>query len=98
MRRSSLYEDGIRLYDQGRFAEAIAAFESVVRETPRGDLNERLAHFYLGEAHTALADSPGELNEDPYEDGWLIKIRMSRPDEAEELLSPTQYEDLVDDA
>ena len=55
MRRSSLYDDGIRLYDQGRFAEAITTFEHVVRETPRGDLNERLAHFYLGEAHTALA-------------------------------------------
>lgn len=55
MRRCNLYDDGIRLYDQGRYAEAIRAFELVVRGTPSGDLNGRLARFYLGEAHTALA-------------------------------------------
>lgn len=55
MRRCNLYDDGIRLYDQGRYAEAIRAFEQVARETPASDLNGRLARFYLGEAHTALA-------------------------------------------
>lgn len=55
MRRCNHYDDGIRFYDQGRYAEAITAFEQVVRETPGGELNGRLARFYLGEAHTALA-------------------------------------------
>ncbi len=32
------------------------------------------------------------LNEDPYEEGWLIKLEMTEPSELEELLSPEDYE------
>jgi glycine cleavage system H protein len=43
----------------------------------------------------ALRDDPGLVNRDPYGDGWMIVIALSRPDEMERLISPTDYRALV---
>lgn len=40
-------------------------------------------------------DNPGLINEDPYGDGWIVKIKMSNPDELEGLMDAAAYEDLV---
>ena len=40
----------------------------------------------------ALADKPETINEDPYGDGWLIKVRLSDPGEQEALLDAAAYE------
>jgi len=32
------------------------------------------------------------VNEDPYDEGWLIEVRMTNPEELEELLPPEDYE------
>ena len=37
------------------------------------------------------------LNQSPYEDGWLIKVKLSDPAEAEDLLSLEEYEQLLAD-
>jgi glycine cleavage system H protein len=39
-----------------------------------------------------LADSPETINEDPYGDGWLVKVRLSDPGEQEALLDAAAYE------
>ncbi len=43
----------------------------------------------------ALVDAPEQINDDPYEKGWMIEIQLNAPGEASELLSATQYEELV---
>ncbi len=43
------------------------------------------------ETNTALLDSPEVLNEDPYDEGWLLRIEMSDPDELEKLMDPEAY-------
>jgi glycine cleavage system H protein len=43
----------------------------------------------------ALVDAPEQINDDPYEKGWMIEIQLNAPGEASELLSAKQYEDLV---
>ena len=43
----------------------------------------------------ALVDAPEGINDDPYERGWMIEIQLNAPNEASELLSAKQYEDLV---
>ena len=43
----------------------------------------------------ALVDAPEQINDDPYEKGWMIEIELSAPGEASELLSAKQYADLV---
>ena len=47
------------------------------------------------EVNDDLPDNPEILNEDPYGDGWSIKIEMSDPDEIDDLLSSTEYEEYV---
>jgi glycine cleavage system H protein len=39
-----------------------------------------------------LADSPEVVNEDPYGEGWLIKVRLSDPSEADALMDATEYQ------
>jgi glycine cleavage system H protein len=39
----------------------------------------------------SLADNPGAINEDPYGEGWLVKVRLSDPDERESLLDVAAY-------
>jgi glycine cleavage system H protein len=48
------------------------------------------------EVNAALADAPERINEDPYADGWLVKVRLSDPAEVEDLLSPADYRKLLD--
>lgn len=40
----------------------------------------------------ALADSPETINQDPYGEGWLIRITLSNPSEAESLMDAETYE------
>jgi glycine cleavage system H protein len=49
------------------------------------------------EVNAALLDAPSTLNEDPYDDGWLVKVRMTDPGELEELMDAERYEDFVED-
>ena len=43
----------------------------------------------------ALADSPERINDDPYGEGWLVKVKLSDPDELESLLDVAAYRDLL---
>ncbi|MFL5861540.1 MAG: glycine cleavage system protein GcvH [Solirubrobacteraceae bacterium] len=40
----------------------------------------------------ALAENPETINEDPYGEGWLVKVRLSDPSEQEALLDAAAYE------
>jgi glycine cleavage system H protein len=42
-----------------------------------------------------VVDAPERVNEDPYGEGWLIRIRLSDPAEADSLLDAEAYEKLL---
>ena len=42
-----------------------------------------------------LSDSPESINDSPYDEGWIIKVEISNPDEMSELLDNNQYKDLI---
>jgi glycine cleavage system H protein len=44
------------------------------------------------EVNETLGDSPEQINEDPYGEGWLVKVRLSDASEVEELLDRDAYE------
>ena len=48
------------------------------------------------EFNTALEDTPEAVNEDPYESGWMIKIKIQNPDQLNELLDADQYKSLIE--
>ncbi len=43
----------------------------------------------------ALADAPERVNEDPYGEGWLVRVRLSDPSESDSLLDVAAYRDLL---
>ncbi len=45
------------------------------------------------EVNESLGDSPEKINEDPYGEGWLVKIRLSDPTEVDDLLDRATYEE-----
>lgn len=47
------------------------------------------------EVNDDLPDNPEMVNEDPYGDGWIIKIEMSDPEELQDLMTATEYEEYV---
>ncbi len=47
------------------------------------------------EINTDLEDAPENVNKDPYDSGWIFKIKISNPDELNELLDSAQYEEYL---
>jgi glycine cleavage system H protein len=43
----------------------------------------------------SLADQPEKVNADPYGEGWMMKIRMSKPGEVDSMLTAAEYEDFT---
>jgi glycine cleavage system H protein len=52
----------------------------------------------ITEANEALADDPEKINSDPYGDGWMVKIRLSDPSEADDLMDADAYRKMLDDS
>ena len=48
------------------------------------------------EFNTALEDTPEAVNEDPYELGWMIKIKMNDPTQLNQLLNSDRYKQLIE--
>jgi glycine cleavage system H protein len=44
------------------------------------------------EVNTALGDSPEAINDDPYGQGWMVKVKLSDPSEKDALLDAKAYE------
>jgi glycine cleavage system H protein len=42
-----------------------------------------------------LSDSPERINEDPYGEGWLVKVRLTDPGEVDGLLDAAAYRELL---
>ena len=47
------------------------------------------------EINDALDTEPGTVNEDPYGDGWFFNVRLSNPEEINDLLSEEEYAEQV---
>jgi glycine cleavage system H protein len=47
------------------------------------------------EVNAALSASPEKINDDPYGEGWLVKVRLSDLSEVEQLLDMGTYRDLL---
>jgi len=48
------------------------------------------------EVNDALPDSPETINDDPYGDGWMIKVEMTDKDDLKDLMSAEEYAEYVE--
>jgi glycine cleavage system H protein len=44
------------------------------------------------EVNEALSETPETVNQDPYGEGWLVKVQLSDPSQAESLMSAAEYQ------
>jgi glycine cleavage system H protein len=49
----------------------------------------------ITEVNDGLNDTPENVNSDPYSSGWMVKVRMDNPGEADALLSAVEYEEYL---
>ena len=80
----------VELPEQGAKIEAGASFGVVESIKSVSDLYMPVSGE-IDQVNEELADKPEEINGDPY-NSWMIKIKLSRPEELETLLSPSDYE------
>ena len=84
----------VELPDSGRSLAQFAAFGVVESVKAVSDLFAPLTGEVTA-ANDALAGSPELVNGDPYGEGWMIRLRLSAPDEVDGLLDATAYDALI---
>jgi glycine cleavage system H protein len=81
----------VELPEQGATFDAGDSFSTVESVKAVSDLYAPVGGEVV-EVNEALNDSPEKINEDPYGDGWIVKLRVS--DEGD-LLSASDYDQLL---
>jgi glycine cleavage system H protein len=83
----------VELPDEGATFEAGESFGTVESVKAVSDLYAPVSGEVI-EVNSTLEDAPENINEDPYGQGWIVKLRTTdEPD----LLSPEEYEKVVEE-
>lgn len=48
--------------------------------------------------NTGLPDTPETVNEEPYGEGWMIRVEMSNPEEVTDLMTAAEYGKFIEEA
>jgi glycine cleavage system H protein len=83
----------VELPDEGATLDAGDSFGTVESVKAVSDLYTPVGGEVV-EVNSALEDAPEKINDDPYGEGWIVKLRTT--DEAN-LLSPEEYEKVVEE-
>ena len=83
----------VELPEQGAAIEAGDSFGSVESVKAVSDLYSPVGGEVV-EVNSSLEDAPEKINDDPYGEGWIVKLRTS---EEADLLSPAEYEKVVEE-
>jgi glycine cleavage system H protein len=79
----------------GRKLEAMKPFGVVEAVKTVSDLYAPITGEVV-EVNSALADQPGLVNEHPFGEGWMVRIRPDRPEDVQKLMSSDEYERLIE--
>lgn len=97
---------GITEYAQSKlmdivYVELPEVGKKIAKNEPLGSLEsvKAISDFYAPcsgeviEVNKKLEGSPELLNKDPYGEGWLVVLKLTKPEELDLLLTPEQYEE-----
>jgi glycine cleavage system H protein len=87
----------VELPEVGKVVEVGKTFGVVEAVKTVSDLYAPVAGT-IAEVNGALGDNPALVNQEPYGDGWMIKLRPSDPSAFAKLLSNSDYEKLVEES
>ena len=95
---------GITWYAQDQLGEVVffdppAVGTAIAKDTPYAEVESVKAvsdviaplSGEIVEVNEALKDSPEQINDDSYGEGWLVKIKLSEPSEADSLMDASKY-------
>jgi len=85
----------VELIDEGAQVSQGEAFGVVESTKAVSDLYAPVSGTVI-EVNDTLLDSPSLINEDPYEDGWMIRIEMRDPKELAKCLSVSEYKSFIE--
>jgi glycine cleavage system H protein len=101
--------EGLSDYAQSELSDIVMVeLPAVGRKVKKGDAIgtieavKAVSDLYAGlsgeviEVNDRVVAEPALINKDPYGEGWLYKIKLADPKEADELLSPAQYSELIE--
>ena len=83
----------VELPDEGDTFDAGESFGTVESVKAVSDLYTPVGGEVV-EVNSALEDAPENINEDPYGEGWIVKLRTT---DGADLLSPEEYEKVVEE-
>ena len=84
----------VQVPDVGAAVESGAAFSEVESTKSVSDVYAPVAGTVV-EVNTSLADSPQQLNEDPYGEGWICLIEPHRVSDFQALMDAESYRQLI---
>ncbi|MEA2545413.1 MAG: glycine cleavage system protein [Chloroflexota bacterium] len=84
----------VELPDAGRSLAQFATFGVVESVKAVSDLFAPVSGEVVA-TNDSLAGAPETVNSDPYGEGWMIRLRLAKPDEVAELLDAAAYDALV---
>jgi glycine cleavage system H protein len=101
---------GITWYAQDALGEVVffdppdAGIE-VKKDTPYAEVEsvKAVSEVYaplsgeVTEVNKAIADSPETINEDPYGEGWMVKVKLSDPSEVDALMDSAAYRKMLEE-
>ena len=86
----------VELPEIGEYAKIGETFGTVEAVKTVEDLIAPISGEVL-EANETLEEDAEQINKDPYGAGWMIKIRIEDEEQLEELLSPSEYADIINE-
>lgn len=84
----------IELPEVGTEVTAGASYAEVESVKAVSDVYAPLSGSII-EVNEEVIDAPEIINESPYENGWLVKVKLSDPAEADDLMSAEEYEEML---
>ena len=85
----------IELPDVGDEVEQFEQFASVESVKAASDIYSPMSGKVI-EVNSGLAEKPGLINKSCYNKGWFVKIKLSDPDEASDLMNSEEYQSYLE--
>ncbi len=85
----------VELPEVGRKVKQMEAVATVEAVKTAADVYSPVSGEVV-ETNAKLSEKPELLNQDPYGEGWMFKVRLENPEELKGLLSPEEYRKLIE--
>ncbi len=85
----------VELPEVGRKVKQMEAVATVEAVKTAADVYSPVSGEVI-EVNSKLSEKPELLNQDPYGEGWMFKLKMENPEELKNLLSPEEYRKLIE--